>query len=86
MGFSSPRNRKFILKLINLWCVMSITAHLNDENVIFTACSDAPHKAQLLQQCDLSNLMLIRRSHKGTVLFGSTNTGKDVAAKRNESN
>jgi hypothetical protein len=33
------------MKLFNLRCVTDITAHQHDKKVIFTACSDAPHKS-----------------------------------------
>jgi hypothetical protein len=36
-----------VLKQKVLWCVMNITAPQYDKTVIFTACSDAPHKRSL---------------------------------------
>jgi len=42
--FASPSDGKISLKLLTLWCVTDITAYTHDKKVIFTACSDAPHK------------------------------------------
>lgn len=37
--------RKYPCRLWHLSCVMNITAQSDDKNVIFVACSDAPHKS-----------------------------------------
>ena len=46
----SHRPKKLELNRKALRCVMDITARQCDETVIFTACSDAPHKRSLLEK------------------------------------
>jgi len=44
-AFRSLGNRKYLCELCHLRCVTNITAQSHDKNVIFVACSDAPHKS-----------------------------------------